>query len=258
MGRAVTPRTKYQWGRMLVRFAEYRVAHPEGSLIDSVRSFLASLTPANGHTAFLALRAALPDRIPWQSIPHPRARRDEAMLLATLFTAAELVRIRASATHPRDRALLECLWTLRRVEPTRSHWADIDLSAGTMRVIRKGGRVSWTLLRLEAQLALTQWFIAAGQPPDSAWIFPGRAGHALQPRSVSDIVRGILDRAGVYRRWRGAHAFRRTMATAYLQQNPGDLEGLAKLLGHQTISTTFLYDWLQPQELRPRLDRVAL
>ena len=241
---------------MIARFVDYRVAHPDGSIALSVREFLLTLTPATGNTAFLALRAALPD-LDWKTTPHPRSRRDEAMLLATLFTSAELTMIRAAVMTAKERALLELFWTLRRVEVTRAFWADVNLSSGTIRVVRKGGKVTWTLLREETQVALAEWFVTAGQPGDTAYIFPGRRG-PMRAQSVGALVRRVLRRAGVYRRWRGAHAFRRTLATRYLAENPGDLAGLAKLLGHEGISTTFLYDWIQPAELRPRLDRVRL
>jgi integrase len=241
---------------MLARFSIYRVAHPTGPITDSVRAFLASLTPSVGHTAWLALKAALPD-LPWDAIAHPRAHRNEAVLQATLLTPEERVRIRA-ATTIRERALVECFWTLRRVEVTRVRWADVNLSDGTIGVVRKGGRAKLALLPLSAQAALAEWFTVAGEPPDHTYIFPGRFGGAMHPGSVSHVVRRVLRRAGVYRRWRGAHAFRRTLATSYLKENPGDLEGLAKILGHEAITTTMLYNWMRPEELRPRLDRVRL
>lgn len=255
----MTNRTAYQYRRCLARFADYRVAHPDGALGDSVRAFLVTLRPSVGHMAYLALRLAVPAAsVDWTTMPHPRARRDEVRLLATLFGDGELSRARDAATAPRDRAMLELCWTLRRAEVARSAWADVDLTSGTIRAIRKGGKVGWTLLRVEAQAALAEWFVAAKQPPDTAAIFPGRGGRAMCPDTVGRLLRQILRRAGVYRRWRGAHAFRRTLATRYLADNPGDLAGLAKLLGHEGISTTFLYDWRLPAELRPRLDRVRL
>jgi hypothetical protein len=55
---------------------------------------------------------------------------------------------------------------------------------------------------------------------------------------------------------RGCHAFRRTFATAYLRENVGDLRGLQKLLRHDNIGTTVLYDYPQPEDLAPRLARV--
>lgn len=253
----MTANTRYQRSRMIARFVDYRVAHPNGTLGDSVRAFLLTLTPASGNTAWFALRAGLPD-LDWRTVPRPRPRRDEATLLATLLAPDEIPTIRRAMRGPMERAVLELLWTLRRVETTRARWSDVNLSDGTMRVVRKGGRVTWTLLRPETQLALAEWFIAAGQPPDTAYIFPGRFGGAMNPHSIGDLVRRVFRRAGLYRRWRCAHAFRRTLATRWMAQLPGDSEGLAKLLGHTSVSTTYLYNYLGPDDLRPRLDRVRL
>lgn len=255
----MTPGTCYQYSRMVTRFARYRVTHPDTSLTESVGAFLQSLTPASAHTAFLALRAALPDAaVPWATLRRPAARRNEAMLLGTLFDADEVRKVRAAATTPRERAIIELCWTLRRIETTRVRWADVNLTDGTIRLVRKGGKATWTLLPQSTQQALADWFVASGQPPDTAFILPGRFSRALHHETVSQLVRRLLKRAGVYRPGRGCHAWRRTLATRYLQANPGDLDGLAKLLGHSQVSTTFLYSFMQPATLRPRLDRVPL
>src|SRR5262245_45448656 len=253
----VTPHSEYQYGRMLSRFADFRVQHPETSLTACVRAFLKTLTPAVGHTAYLALKAAIPDAVEWQTVPHPRPRRNEAVLEATLLAPEDRETLRgAIRPEPKLAAMFELFWVLRRVEVTRARWADINLTTGQIAVPHgKGGIPRWTLLPETAQRALAAWYRAAGEPPDSTLIFPGRFGGPMNPGSVSHIVRRTLKAAGLTRRWRGAHAFRRTLATEYLAQNPDDLRGLQKLLGHASIVTTKLYDYTRPADLRPRLDR---
>ena len=252
----MTPMTRRQYGRLLKRFVTHRVAYPDGTIEEGVRAFLGTLTESVAHTGYLALKAALPEAA-WRTIPAPRPRRNEARLLATLYSREELTAARAAAEAPRERAVLELAWTLRRVELTRIRWADVDLTTGTIRVVRKGGRETWTLLIPAAQMALAKWYVALGQPDDATPVFPGRAG-AMTPGHIGKIYRAVLRRARIYKPWRGLHAARRSLATRYLNENPGDLDGLARLLGHQKLDTTRLYSWPTPDDLRPRLAKVRL
>lgn len=259
-GRSMTPSTRAQYVRLVRRYADYRVAHPEGSLTSSVRDFLGTLTLSVGHTAWLALRRALPETVDWTTIPHPRPKRNEPVLQATLLSDDERAALRRVFAGPRERCLFELFWVLRRIEVTRARWADVDLTKGMIAVPQgKGDLPGWTVLPEPTQLALYDWFVAAGQPPDEALIFPGRfPGRPMNAGSVSHIVRRVLARAGIARRWRGAHAFRRTLATAYLRENPQDIRGLQKILRHRSIVTTTLYDYAQPEELKPRIARLRL
>ncbi len=47
-------------------------------------------------------------------------------------------------------------------------------------------------------------------------------------------------------------------AHRYLDAHPGDLVGLARLLGHTDLNTTAIYTQLTADELADRLDRLPL
>jgi site-specific recombinase XerD len=55
-----------------------------------------------------------------------------------------------------------------------------------------------------------------------------------------------------------AHTFRHTFAMNYLQDNPGDLFGLATLLGHSSLDTTRIYGNPSEEQLAARLDQMRL
>ena len=55
-----------------------------------------------------------------------------------------------------------------------------------------------------------------------------------------------------------AHTLRHTFAAHYLQAQPGDLLGLAALLGHASLDTTRLYAGPTAAQLAARVDRLAL
>ncbi len=52
------------------------------------------------------------------------------------------------------------------------------------------------------------------------------------------------------------HALRHTFATRYLDANPGDLRGLAQLLGHASLHTIMIYTEPDLNDLADRLERM--
>lgn len=54
------------------------------------------------------------------------------------------------------------------------------------------------------------------------------------------------------------HDLRHTFAHRYLQQHPGDLVGLARILGHESLDTTKIYTRLTPGELALRVEQIPL
>lgn len=55
-----------------------------------------------------------------------------------------------------------------------------------------------------------------------------------------------------------AHTLRHTFATHYLKTHPGDLVGLAALLGHTSLNTTRIYVQPTAEELAERVERIGL
>jgi site-specific recombinase XerD len=54
------------------------------------------------------------------------------------------------------------------------------------------------------------------------------------------------------------HTLRHTFARRYLEAHPGDLVGLARLLGHRDLNTTAVYTQPTAEDLAARLDRLPL
>lgn len=54
----------------------------------------------------------------------------------------------------------------------------------------------------------------------------------------------------------GPHQLRHTFATRYLKKNPGDIRGLAALLGHASLNTTMIYTEPALEDLAERMERV--
>jgi site-specific recombinase XerD len=54
------------------------------------------------------------------------------------------------------------------------------------------------------------------------------------------------------------HDLRHTFAHRYLEQNPGDLVGMARLLGHESLDTTKIYTQPTNSELTERVEQISL
>ncbi len=52
----------------------------------------------------------------------------------------------------------------------------------------------------------------------------------------------------------GPHILRHTFATCYLAMNPGDLRGLAALLGHTSLNTVMVYTEPRLEDLAARME----
>ena len=50
------------------------------------------------------------------------------------------------------------------------------------------------------------------------------------------------------------HTLRHTFAYAYLERNPGDIVGLAQILGHSNIQTTAIYTQHRLEDLQERVE----
>jgi site-specific recombinase XerD len=55
-----------------------------------------------------------------------------------------------------------------------------------------------------------------------------------------------------------AHTLRHTFAMAYLTEHPGDLAGLATILGHSSLDVTRIYANPTTDQLRQRMEGLAL
>jgi site-specific recombinase XerD len=96
-------------------------------------------------------------------------------------------------------------------------------------------------------------------PSESLW--RSQKGGALSSRAISDVVEGLVD-ACAQRDLVPAdttpHTLRHTFATNYLKDHPGDLVGLAALLGHSSLETTRIYVQPSSDDLAQRVEATRL
>jgi integrase/recombinase XerD len=157
----------------------------------------------------------------------------------------------------RDRAMLETLYGcgLRVSELTGLDVAGVDLSAGYVRVVGKGGKERVVPIAGMAVHALDA-YLRHGRPylrpkgslrgAASSAVFVNTRGGRLSRQGVFGIVRKYGDRVGLAMH---PHTLRHSFAT-HLLEGGADLRALQEMLGHADISTTQVYTHVDRRHIR--------
>ena len=158
----------------------------------------------------------------------------------------------------RDRAILEMLYGtgIRLSELVGLDREDVDLAAGTARVLGKGGKERQVCFGPPAAEALRAYLMVARARTNRGGgqaIFTGPSGRRVHPRTVQRRVAlqlGRLARAG------GAspHSLRHSFAT-HLLDHGAEIRAIQELLGHASLGTTQIYTHVSIEALREAVDR---
>lgn len=171
-----------------------------------------------------------------------------------IFTEPEILRL---AHHIMDEPNLTGLGVLltlnsglRLGELCALRWSDIDLYAGFLRVDREvqrlyeKGRTRLVVQQPKSESSLRRIPLPADMLSLLAAYRPKNAGSvclltgssdALEPRTMQNRYRSLLERAGVP--YRNFHALRHTYATRCIEQNV-DIKSVSEMLGHSDVRIT--------------------
>lgn len=144
----------------------------------------------------------------------------------------------------RDLAILELLYAagLRVGELIGLNLDDVDLSAGVVRVLGKGGKERMVPFGSKASRALRRWRDRSQElraKTGELAMFLNLRGGRLTDRSVRRILGRRLREAAIHARV-SPHALRHSFATHLLGAG-ADLRAIQELLGHASLSTTQRY-----------------
>lgn len=275
-----SPRTVQSYAADLRDFARwYRDSFGEGLQADGVlardiedfKAHLQTVRRAAPRTVNRRL-AALSRFFKW-AVAHRLVRSDPTAEVRTLRVPArqpkaltrqeehKLRRVVAQAGKMRDIALVEVLLGtgVRVGELLDLKRSDIVLKtrSGSLTVRRgKGGLTRTVPLTADVRSALKAYLDQIGyELGDDDPLWQGTRG-PLQDRG------GICRLLEKYARWAGIegltpHVLRHTFATRYLEANPGDLRGLAALLGHASLNTVMVYTEPTEEDLLKRMERMG-
>ncbi len=97
------------------------------------------------------------------------------------------------------------------------------------------------------------------QPYSPLWV--SQKGNQLSSPAMWRVINRAVEACanrGLVPKETKPHDFRHTFAHRYLQQHHGDLVGLARLLGHESLDTTKIYTQLTSGELAKRVEQMSL
>ncbi len=90
-------------------------------------------------------------------------------------------------------------------------------------------------------------------------IFLSQKGGALTTSAMGQMIADLVRAAGaLVPEETSAHTLRHTFARSYLAQYPGDVVGLATLLGHSSLDTTRLYSEPSVEQLSTRVEQLNI
>ncbi|OGS98566.1 MAG: tyrosine recombinase XerC [Gallionellales bacterium RBG_16_56_9] len=216
----------------------------------SGRSLARMLSAWRGFFAYLMRDHGLTDN-PCVGLRAPKSPKTLPQALSP-DEATRLVDLPADTPEAiRDKAMFELFYSsgLRLAELVNLDPAQLDMTAGEVRVTGKGSKTrivplgQFAIAALQAWLAVRDQLAKAGE----AALFVGSRGQRISPRMVQlrmkqwGIKQGIASNVH-------PHLLRHSFATHVLQSS-GDLRAVQEMLGHASISTTQVYTHLDFQYL---------
>ncbi len=216
----------------------------------SGRSLARMLSAWRGFFTYLMRDHGLTDN-PCAGLRAPKSPKSLPQALSP-DEAARLVELPADTAEAiRDKAMFELLYSsgLRLAELVNLDPAQLDLSAGEVRVTGKGNKTRIVPLGRFAIGALQAWLAVRDQLAQTGEtaLFVGQRGQRISPRVVQlrlqqwGVKQGITSNVH-------PHLLRHSFATHVLQSS-GDLRAVQEMLGHASISTTQVYTHLDFQYL---------
>ncbi len=107
--------------------------------------------------------------------------------------------------------------------------------------------------------AATAKWPKAASPQAFEPLFASQKGGALTTSAMGQMIADLVKAAsGLVPEETSAHTLRHTFARNYLTQYPGDLVGLATLLGHSSLDTTRLYSQPSIEQLSTRVEHLNI
>ncbi len=216
--------------------------------LSSIRSFF----------RFLARKGVI-EANPAELVPTPKVEKYLPPVL-TVEEAASLIegpKKAEASTALRDLAMLEVLYSsgIRVSELTGLKTGDVDLEAGTIKVLGKGGKERIAYLGDFAKDSLRKYIdkgrLKAG--PGSA-LFAGKGGGGrIAERTVQRLVKGYAASSGINKA-PTPHALRHSFATHLLDAGV-DLRSIQEMLGHSKLSTTQRYTRVSMKSMTEAYDK---
>jgi site-specific recombinase XerD len=169
-------------------------------------------------------------------------------LLPKPISEGDVSKIIEAAGTVQLRAMLEVFYGcgIRCEELRTMDVGDVDLGAGEIRILAKGGK--WRVLNVAgyALEAVRVHLAGVKDPKRALWLGP--RGKRITQKMIRKQLREAADEAGVMGNIH-PHRLRHSFATHLLNHGMG-VEGVQKLMGHRKIDTTMIYTEVAVERVR--------
>lgn len=185
-----------------------------------------------------------------------KKKRSQALSRAEV---RKIIRAAGGYGNQRDITILELMLNtgLRREEVLNLKVSDINISPRKGSVLvrdSKTGESRIVPLNSKIRGEFEKYFATFSpplKPEDPLW--HGQRGALKNPATINKIVNKYARKAGLNNVT--PHKLRHTLATRYLENNPGNIRGLAEILGHSSLDTTMIYTIPPEEDLANNLER---
>ncbi len=131
--------------------------------------------------------------------------------------------------------------------------ADVDLEQRIALVRGKGDKERFVIFDSQTASAIEDWLEERPETKGD-YLFPTFRGGQLTESGLRQIIRRLREKAEITNPV-SPHRFRHAFAKNWMMQG-GDEFSLAKLMGHEDISTTRIYSQFRLAELREKYDKI--
>ena len=215
---------------------------------------------------YLTSKAKLLDVNPAQDLETPKLGRRMPKYLS-LEESKKLLNVTQNEdnrNNVRDYAIITLFLNcgMRLSELVGINISNIDFTESKMTVIGKGNKERTIFLNKACMNAVTSYLSI--RPHDKVKndsrdaLFLSERKERISNRTVQNIVKNELARAGLDTTKYSVHKLRHTAATLMYQYGDVDIRALQELLGHESISTTEIYTHVNDERVRNAVENNPL
>ena len=215
---------------------------------------------------YLTSKAKILDFNPAQDLETPKLgkRMPKYLSLEESKKLLDVAQDESDRNNVRDHTIITLFLNcgMRLSELVGINITDIDFSESKMTVIGKGNKERTIYLNKACMKALTDYLSI--RPHDRVKndsrdaLFLSERKERISNRSVQDIVKKELRKAGLDTSKYSVHKLRHTAATLMYQYGDVDIRALQELLGHESISTTEIYTHVSNERVRDAVENNPL
>lgn len=157
------------------------------------------------------------------------------------LTQLELEYLRSACETPRDRAILEFLYSTgcRVSELIGVKKSDVNWNDNTVHLFGKGKKHRTSYLNAKAVVAVKDYLKTRTDQNEYLFVSERQPHDCITKSSVESVMRTISSRSGIGKRVT-PHVIRHTTATQAVNSGM-PIEDISKLLGHASVATTMIY-----------------